>query len=226
MRHRVKGRKLGRTAAHRRATLKALSTALILEHRIETTLAKAKELRTYVEPLITRAKEDTTHNRRTVFSYLQNKYAVTELFDVVAPAAADRPGGYTRVLKTGFRVGDSAEMAVIELVDFNDVKPEGKSDKKKRTRRAGRSAGAQKAVAAAPVEEVSDTAEAVEEKEVLAEEVTADVSDEKESAEKVTVKKATDEEEVADKKEEEKKAATDPVQDKAAEDTSEKKEEK
>lgn len=241
MRHRVKGRKLGRTASHRRATLKALSTALILEHRIETTLAKAKELRTYVEPIITRAKVDTTHNRRTAFSYLQNKYAVTELFDVVAPVAADRPGGYTRVLKTGFRAGDSAEMAVIELVDFNDVKPEGKSDKKKRTRRAGRSAGTQKAVASAPAEEkeVADTAEAVEEKEVLAEEVTADLSDEKETAteaaveaeevnatEEVAEKKATDEEEVADKKEEEKKAATDPDQDEAAEDTSEKKEEK
>jgi len=138
MRHRVKGRKLGRTASHRKATLKALSTALIKEHRIETTLPKAKELRTFIEPLITTAKVDTTHNRRKAFSFLQDKYAVTELFETVGPAAADRPGGYTRVLKLGFRLGDSAEMAVIELVDFNDVAPELKSAKKKRTRRAGK----------------------------------------------------------------------------------------
>jgi large subunit ribosomal protein L17 len=138
MRHRVKGRKLGRTASHRKATLKALCTALIKEHRIETTLPKAKELRTFIEPLITTAKVDTTHNRRKAFSFLQDKYAVTELFETVGPAAADRPGGYTRVLKLGFRLGDSAEMAVIELVDFNDVAPELKSAKKKRTRRAGK----------------------------------------------------------------------------------------
>lgn len=138
MRHRVKGRKLGRTASHRKATLKALSTALIKEHRIKTTLPKAKELRTFIEPLITIAKVDSTHNRRKAFSALQDKYAVTELFETVGPAAADRPGGYTRVLKLGFRLGDSAEMAVIELVDFNDVAPELKSDKKKPTRRAGR----------------------------------------------------------------------------------------
>ncbi len=139
MRHRVKGRKLGRTASHRKATLRALSSALIKEHRIETTLPKAKELRTFIEPLITTAKVDNTHNRRKAFSILQNKYAVTELFETVGPAAADRPGGYTRVLKIGVRQGDSAEMAVIELVDFNDVAPEQKSAKKKRTRRAGKS---------------------------------------------------------------------------------------
>jgi len=138
MRHRVKGRKLGRTKPHREATLRALSTALIQEHRIKTTLPKAKELRTFVEPLITVAKEDTTHNRRKVFSSLQSKEAVTHLFDEVAPAAADRPGGYTRVLKLGYRFGDAAQMAVIELVDFNDVKPEGTEKKKKRTRRAGK----------------------------------------------------------------------------------------
>lgn len=139
MRHRVKGRKLGRTKPHREATLRALSTALIQEHRIKTTLPKAKELRTFVEPLITVAKEDTTHNRRKVFSSLQSKEAVTHLFEEVGPAAADRPGGYTRVLKLGYRYGDAAQMAVIELVDFNDVKPEGTEKKKKRTRRAGKS---------------------------------------------------------------------------------------
>lgn len=139
MRHKVKGRKLGRTASHRKATLRALAVALIQERRIKTTTPKAKELRRFVEPLITRAKTDTTHNRRLVFSRLQDKYAVTELFEEVGPAAADRPGGYTRVLKLGFRQGDTAEVSVIELVDFNDVKPEKQGGKKKRTRRAGKS---------------------------------------------------------------------------------------
>lgn len=139
MRHQVKGRKLNRSTPHRKATMQALCGALIKEQRIQTTLAKAKELRRYIEPLITRAKNDTSYNRRRAFSFLQDKYAVTELFDEVAPAAADRPGGYTRVLKLGHRLGDAAEMAVIELVDFNDVPPDTKSSKKKRTRRAGKS---------------------------------------------------------------------------------------
>ena len=139
MRHRVKGSKLSRTAPHRKATLRALSSALIKEHRIKTTHAKAKELRRFIEPLITTAKVDNTHNRRKVFSALQDKRAVSELFEVVSPAAADRPGGYTRVLKLGFRLGDSAELAVIELVDFNDIQPDKKAGKKKRTRRAGKS---------------------------------------------------------------------------------------
>jgi large subunit ribosomal protein L17 len=138
MRHQVKGRKLGRTTPHRKATLQALSVALITEKRIKTTLAKAKELRRYVEPVITKAKNDTTHSRRQVFASLQDKYAVTELFENIAPAVGDRPGGYTRVLKLGRRLGDAAEIAVIELVDFNDVKPEKKEAKKKRTRRAGK----------------------------------------------------------------------------------------
>lgn len=136
MRHLVKGRKLGRTPSHRKATLSSLSVALIKEHRIVTTEAKAKELRTYVEPLITKAKEDSTHNRRQVFSKLNNKAAVSHLFDEVAQKAMDRPGGYTRVIKIGNRPGDGAKMAVIELVDYNDIKPED-SQKRKRTRRAG-----------------------------------------------------------------------------------------
>lgn len=139
MRHKVKGRKLGRTTAHRKATLQALSIALVTEHRIQTTVAKAKELRSFVEPLITRAKTDTTHNRRQVFAALQDKYAVQELFDEIGPKAADRPGGYTRVIKTGIRSGDASEMALIELVDYNDVPPEAGKSEKKRTRRAGRS---------------------------------------------------------------------------------------
>ena len=166
MRHRVKGRKLSRTAAHRKATMRALSMALIREHRISTTVAKAKELRGFIEPLITRAKEDSHHNRKQVFSSLQNKDAVTKLFTEIGPKVGDRPGGYTRVIKTGYRQGDAAEMAIIELVDFNDIAPEGGKDtKKKRTRRAGKSNTPTSAVAEEP------KAEAVEEEkeEVVAE---------------------------------------------------------
>lgn len=137
MRHLVKGKKLGRTVPHRKATLQALSNALIKEHRIVTTLAKAKAMRSFIEPLITRAKQDTQHNRRQVFSTLKDKAAVTHLFDEVAQKAKDRPGGYTRVVRAGHRSGDNAELAVIELVDYNDIKPED-TKKKKRTRRAGR----------------------------------------------------------------------------------------
>lgn len=139
MRHLKKGRKLSRNSSHRKATLQALSIALITEHRIRTTHAKAKELRTFVEPLITRAKVDTSHNRRLVFSKLQDKYAVQELFEEVGPLAKDRPGGYTRVIKIGSRPGDSADLAVIELVDYNDIPPESGKESKKRTRRAGKS---------------------------------------------------------------------------------------
>lgn len=138
MRHLVRGKRLGRDVPHRKATLQALSVALINNHRIVTTLSKAKELRKYVEPIITRAKEDTSHNRRQVFSKLQDKDTVSHLFEEVAKKAMDRPGGYTRVIKAGFRKGDGAEQAVIELVDYNDVKPE-QSSSKKRTRRAGKS---------------------------------------------------------------------------------------
>lgn len=139
MRHQKKRHKLGRTASHRKATLAALASALIAHKRIETTLPKAKALRTFVEPLITRAKEDSTHNRREAFRHLRNKVAVTELFVEIAAQVGDRPGGYTRVVRLGQRQGDAAEMAVIELVDWNDVKPEGASGTKKKTRRgAGR----------------------------------------------------------------------------------------
>lgn len=138
MRHLVKGRKLGRTTSHRAATLSALSVALIKEHRIVTTLPKAKELRTFIEPLITKAKEDTSHNRRQVFSKLKDKQAVSHLFGEISDKVGDRPGGYTRVVKMGSRAGDSADMAVIELVDYNDIKPED-TTKTKRTRRAGKS---------------------------------------------------------------------------------------
>jgi large subunit ribosomal protein L17 len=138
MRHRNKGFKLGRTHAHRAATLAALSSALIEHKRIKTTLTKAKALRMYVEPLITRAKEDSTHNRREVFRHLQNKHAVTELFVEISGKVGERTGGYTRVIKLGPRHGDGAEMAMIELVDYNDVRPEGAAGgRAKRTRRGG-----------------------------------------------------------------------------------------
>ena len=139
MRHLVKGKKLSRKTPHRKAMLRNLASSLIENHRIQTTVTRAKELRRFVEPLITRAKEDTHHNRKQVFSSLQNKHAVSELFEEIGPICADRPGGYTRVIKAGFRKGDGAEMAVIELVDYNDIKPESRRSKKKKTRRAGKS---------------------------------------------------------------------------------------
>lgn len=142
MRHRRKVNKLGRKAEHREALLSNLAVALIMNKRIKTTVAKAKALRQYIEPLITRAKEDSTHNRRIVFSYLKNKYAVTELFREIAKKVEDRPGGYTRVLKLGFRKGDGAEMALIELVDYNPEYTQNPSalagEKKRRVRRGGR----------------------------------------------------------------------------------------
>ena len=123
MRHRKKGKKIGRTSSHRKRTLQALSNALIENKRITTTVAKAKALRPFVEPLITRAKEDTQHNRRQVFRHLQNKEAIQELFNEVSERVGNRPGGYTRVIKLGQRSGDGAELALVELVDYNDVPP-------------------------------------------------------------------------------------------------------
>ena len=138
MRHGKKFNHLGRTASHRKALLSNMACSLIEHKRINTTVAKAKALRVYVEPLLTKAKEDTTHNRRTVFSYLQNKEAVTELFRTIAPKIAERNGGYCRIIKTGFRLGDGADTAMIELVDFNELYS-AKSDAKKTTRRSRRS---------------------------------------------------------------------------------------
>lgn len=129
MRHLAKRHKLGRTASHRKATLQALSVALIKKHRIVTTLAKAKALRPFIEPIITRAKVDSMHNRRTVFSQLNDKKASALIFGEVAEKVKERPGGYTRITKLGNRLGDNANMAVIELVDYNDVKPEGRQTK-------------------------------------------------------------------------------------------------
>ncbi|MDR1681384.1 MAG: 50S ribosomal protein L17 [Prevotellaceae bacterium] len=138
MRHNKKVNHLSRKSGHRHALLSNMAASLIMHKRIITTEAKAKALRVYVEPLVTKSKSDTTHSRRVVFSYLKNKEAVTELFRTVAPRIADRPGGYTRVLKTGFRQGDAADMALIELVDFNEtaLAADRKAASKKTTRRS------------------------------------------------------------------------------------------
>ena len=138
MRHNKAINHLGRQAGHRKALLANMASSLILKKRITTTVAKAKALKSYVEPLITKSKDDTTHNRRIVFSYLKDKEAVTELFRTIAPKVADRPGGYTRVLHIGFRQGDAAEMALIELVDFNEaaLAATTKAAAKKTTRRS------------------------------------------------------------------------------------------
>ncbi|MDD5570737.1 MAG: 50S ribosomal protein L17 [Bacteroidales bacterium] len=144
MRHGKKVNHLGRTSTHRKAMLSNMAASLILHKRIKTTIAKAKSLRKYIEPLITKSKTDSTHSRRIVFSYLQSKEAVTTLFRDVAIKVADRPGGYTRILKTGARLGDAAEMCIMELVDYNENLLAAKQEKKKtaRTRRGGAKAKA------------------------------------------------------------------------------------
>ena len=141
MRHNKNFNHLGRQAGHRKAMLSNMASSLILHKRIETTVAKAKAVRQFIEPLVTRSKEDTTHSRRIVFSYLKQKEAVTELFRTIAPKIAERAGGYTRILKTGFRLGDGAEMCIIEFVDFNDaytlgITPAAASEAKPKTRRS------------------------------------------------------------------------------------------
>ena len=154
MRHNKAINHLGRKSGHRKAMLANMATSLILNKRIETTVAKAKALKMYVEPLITKSKDDSTHSRRVVFSYLKNKEAVTELFRTVAPKIADRPGGYTRVLKTGFRQGDGADMALIELVDFNEAAlAAAPKAAKKTTRRSSKKAAEAAPAAEAPAAE-------------------------------------------------------------------------
>lgn len=138
MRHGKKIAHLGRTASHRKAMMANMASSLIEHKRINTTVAKAKALKKFVEPLITKAKSDTTHNRRVVFSALRNKYAVSELFRDIAEKVADRPGGYTRIIKVGSRLGDNASMALIELVDFNDTYVTDKPTKKRSRRRSGK----------------------------------------------------------------------------------------
>lgn len=146
MRHGKKFNHLGRTAAHRKAMLSNMACSLIEHKRINTTVAKAKELKKFVEPLVTRSKVDSTHNRRIVFSYLKNKHAVSELFREVVAKVGERPGGYTRIIKTGNRLGDNAEMCMIELVDFNELYTNEKA-KTKKSRRSRRAGGSKKAEA-------------------------------------------------------------------------------
>ena len=169
MRHGKKFNHLGRTASHRSALLSNMACSLIEHKRINTTVAKAKALRVYVEPILTKAKEDTTHNRRIAFSYLQSKEAVAELFRTVAPKIATRNGGYTRIIKTGFRPGDAADTALIELVDFNELYNPN-AEEKKATRRSRRSTKKEAAVVAAPV--VEETAGVEEPKAKATEEKT------------------------------------------------------
>ena len=163
MRHGKKFNHLGRTASHRDAMLSNMATSLIMHKRITTTLAKAKALKKFVEPLLTKSKQDTTNARRVVFSHLQNKYAVTELFQVVSPKIADRPGGYTRIITTGFRQGDQAAMCFIELVDFDEnmAKTTKKATRTRRSRKA--------AAAAAPAVEAPATEDPAAEAEAPAE---------------------------------------------------------
>jgi len=160
MRHGKKFNHLGRTASHRKAMLSNMASSLILSKRISTTVAKAKELRKYIEPLITKAKTDTTHSRRVCFSYLQNKESIQSLFGEIVEKIGERPGGYTRIIKTGKRLGDSAEMCIIELVDYNELLLDASASKStsKRTRR-----GRKKATAATVTSEETTSEDSQEE---------------------------------------------------------------
>ncbi|MDR1679554.1 MAG: 50S ribosomal protein L17 [Prevotellaceae bacterium] len=179
MRHNKKFNHLGRTASHRKAMLSNMACSLIQHKRISTTLAKAKALKIYVEPLINKSKDDSTHSRRTVFSYLQNKEVVTELFRDVAAKVANRPGGYTRILKTGYRLGDAAQMCIIELVDYNENLLKENAPKKKTTRRS-RKAAPKAAEEAPKVAEAVEVAEAAPEVSAVAEEKESESAAEKE----------------------------------------------
>jgi large subunit ribosomal protein L17 len=200
MRHGKKFNHLGRQTAHRAAMLSNMACSLIEHKRISTTIAKAKALRVYVEPILTKSKDDTTHNRRTTFSYLKSKEAVTELFRTIAPKIADRPGGYTRIIRTGYRLGDNAEMCLIELVDFNEVYTSGEKKTTTRRSRRGGSTTTTKKADAAPAAEAT---EVVEEAVVVEETPKAEVVEEV-KAEEVAPEAAAPAEE-ADSTEEEKK---------------------
>ena len=158
MRHNKKFNHLGRTASHRNAMLANMACSLIKHKRITTTVAKAKALKKFVEPLITKAKDDTTNSRRVVFSNLQDKYAVTELFKEISVKIADRPGGYTRIIKTGNRLGDNAEMCFIELVDYNENMAKTAAKKATRTRRSKKSAATEAPAAKATAEATTEEA--------------------------------------------------------------------
>ncbi len=215
MRHRKNFNHLGRKTGHRRSMLANMASSLILHKRIQTTTAKAKALRIYVEPLITKSKDDSTHSRRTVFSHLQNKDAVTELFREVSPKVADRPGGYTRILKTGTRLGDNADMCIIELVDYNEnllsAKDEAAGKSGKRRRRGGKKKTTEATTQTADTSVVEETntevsAETVEEQEPVKEETSeAPVEEVQAESEKKVEAVIEKEEAVAEVLEEEKK---------------------
>ena len=201
MRHGKKIAHLGRTASHRKAMMANMASSLIEHKRINTTVAKAKALKKFVEPLITKAKSDTTHNRRVVFSALRNKYAVSELFRDIAEKVADRPGGYTRIIKVGSRLGDNASMALIELVDFNETYVTDKPTKKRSRRRSGGKKKAETTPAVVEAEVVEDVVEEVTEEvvatketeEVAAEEtLTSDVSTEETNVVDTTTEEVAD----------------------------------
>jgi len=199
MRHGKKFNHLGRTAAHRNAMLSNMASSLILEKRITTTVAKAKALKKYVEPLLTKSKTDDTNSRRVVFSYLQNKESVSELFNEVAEKIATRPGGYTRILKTGNRLGDNADMCIIELVDYNELMTKDEQAAKSKTRRSRRGGSkksdeAPKAEAKAPKVEAKAPEAAVEEAQVV-EEVKEEVVEETPKAEAAPAEETPDKEE-------------------------------
>jgi len=188
MRHRKSFNHLGRTSSHRKAMLSNMATSLLLHKRITTTVAKAKALRSYVEPLITKSKDDTTHSRRIVFSYLQSKEAVTELFREIAKKVGDRPGGYTRIIKLGNRLGDNADMAMMELVDFNETLLAEKSTSKAKTsrrRRGGKKkAAGTEVVAKIAAPEANEAKAEVKEEEAPKAEKAEEVKEEAPKAEK------------------------------------------
>lgn len=228
MRHGKRFNHLGRKKGHRRAMLANMACSLIEHKRINTTVAKAKALRQYVEPLMTKSKSDSTHSRRVVFSYLQSKDAVNELFREVAPKIAERNGGYTRIIKTGYRLGDSAEMCLIELVDFNDLYTGGDeaSSGKKRTRRGGAKKKSSGSTATTVVDKAKEAAS--DAKEAVAEAAETAAEKTEEVAEKVADKAAKAEskvEEAAEKAGEKVAEAAEAVEEKAEEIT-EKAEEK
>lgn len=219
MRHGKKFNHLGRTAAHRKAMLSNMACSLIEHKRINTTVAKAKELKKFVEPLVTRSKVDSTHNRRIVFSYLKNKHAVSELFREVVAKVGERPGGYTRIIKTGNRLGDNAEMCMIELVDFNELYTNEKA-KTKKSRRSRRAGGSKKAEA--PVTAKAEVKESVAEETVAPQEETATEEVKAEEAPVEEKASAPEKEEAAEAKAEE--TTTEAMEEAASEEKEEKEE--
>ncbi|MBT3301948.1 MAG: 50S ribosomal protein L17 [Bacteroidetes bacterium] len=238
MRHGKKFKHLSRKSAHRKAMLSNMATSLIMHKRISTTVTKAKELRKYIEPLITKSKTDSTHSRRIVFSYLKQKEAITELFSTVADKVAERPGGYTRIIKTGTRLGDNAETCIIELVDFNElyVKEVTKKSTRRRSRSGSKAAATTVAATDTAVAAENDVEEVIVEKadstenEAPKEEAKVENTPEKSDVEEVKsevveeVKEEKKEEEVKEEKVEEKKEITEEKKEKKGDDKNEKEE--